>query len=202
MLSMASRLTLCTGVLLCLAAGPVLAAEDVVDPRNLVPSGGARSGLTLSMTKLDDTGDRSTMRDGESAVAIGDKVKVCFESGEAGFITLWSHDAEGGVARILPNQYTQGGTSQTAIELPPGQRYCVAENGLAAEGGDGSDTARWWFEVSAPAGKADLYLHWTRTEADQLPDDSFVDVDALGRAVTSRDAANYSSAWFSYQVNQ
>jgi len=184
------------------AALSAVTAQADDNPRNLVPSGRAENALTLSMTRLDSAGDRAAMRDQESSVMVGDKVRVCFESADPGYVTLWSHDAGGGVSRILPNEYTEGGEGRMAMELPAGEPYCVVGSGLAAAEGAADDTADWWFEVTEPAGQADLYLHWTATEDEQLPSDSFVDVDALGRAVSQRDGSNFTSAWFSYGVTR
>ena len=49
-------------------------------------------------------------------------------------------------------------------------------------------------------GQADLYLHWTADESQQLPDDSFVDIDELSRAVGRNANGDFVSTWFSYNV--
>lgn len=166
--------------------------------RQTFPSGRAQTELKLSMSAFDGQTTRG-LEDYET-VKVGDQVRVCFEGSRDGYITLWSHDAEGGVARILPNAYTEGGTAAPAIELPGGRKYCVAGNGLAPEGGDDGGNGRWWFEVREPLGLADIYLHWTSAAGEQLPDDSFVDIDALGRAVARSDPGDFATAWFSYKV--
>lgn len=177
----------------------LLAAQaEAAEPRDMVPAGRAGTELQLIMTSLTAAGSRS-MSDYEP-IKVGDKVQVCFLASQSGYITLWSHDAEGGVARVLPNQYTEGGTARAAVPISGGERHCISDAGLSVEGQEGGEPRKWWFEVREPLGQADLYLHWTADESQQLPDDSFVDIDELSRAVGRNANGDFVSTWFSYNV--
>ncbi len=168
--------------------------------RNLVPKGNAEQVLLdLDLNRLGSGGERRTMRDYDR-VAEGDKVRVCFQASEDGYVTLWSHGANGGVARILPNQYTQGGTQRRGIPLRGGIRHCISDRGLVADGGDAIEQRQWGLEVHPPYGLAELYLHWTPVEDEQLPENSFLDIDGLAKAVGRSGGKNYASTWFSYEV--
>lgn len=173
-------------------AAAALAGED---PRSMVPAGGGGNKLDLSMIALDGTRTRS-VRNNEK-IKVGQRVRICFRATKSGYITLWSHNADGGVSRILPNKYTGKGK---AIKVRRGTKYCIAKNGLVAQGKPKAGAKDWWFEVRKPLGRANLYLHWTPKMEQQLPENGFVDIDALGRAVGRALRKNYSAIWFSYTV--
>ena len=140
---------------------------------------GAVHGLTL---KAADGRQRRTR-----GFAVGETVEVCFGTSEAGFVSLWSMDAEGVLDRLVPNRYTPEGSE--GFPVREGQTYCVSGDGrLTADDGATvhAGTGKYRLEVREPVGQSELLLYWTH-ELEQQPEAELaVDIDALDNAIEKR----------------
>ena len=88
-----------------------------------------------------------------TGVQVGDRVVLCFRASAAGYVTVWSHDAEGGVpARIYPNEFAAETADERAAPVGAGEETCIGDD-------DG-----FRLEVSRPLGDASVYLHFTQRE--------------------------------------
>lgn len=128
--------------------------------------------------------EERTVRSGDE-VPIGERVVVCFESSEDGYVTVWSRGAEGGVpARIYPNEYMAETADAVAAPVAAGAETCLGEN------------SGFRLEVGPPAGMAEVYLHYTRDESEQFDETAFPQI----RSTRDPDPRPYVSKHLRYRV--
>lgn len=187
---MRRAIVLSAAVLLAgLAALPVEAAAQqsrgvAVEANRSLP--GIEIDLELSLRAQDSRQARILASTGE-VVRVGDEVVVCFEVSRSGWISVWSKDAEGEFARIYPNSYSHpGGGIPRAERLAAEERLCIG------------DDDRFRIVVRRPLGAAEVYLHWTPSEALQMAPE---DYPVIGRKA-ARSASNFASSWISYRVQE
>ncbi len=129
-------------------------------------------------------GRRGGVRAGDP-VQVGDRVVLCFQASANGYVTLWSHDAEGNVpARIYPNEYDPETADERAVSVVAGEETCIGDD-------DG-----FRLEVGRPLGEASVYLHYTEREELQFDETAFPVI----RATRSPDARPYTSSYLRYRV--
>lgn len=137
---------------------------------------GAVHGLTLKAT---DGRQRRTR-----GFTVGETVEVCFAASKAGFVSLWSLDAEGVLDRLVPNRYTPSGAE--GFPVRKGRTYCVDSGGrLTADDGDTVDagTGKYRIMVQEPVGESQLLLYWTEEQEQQPEAELAIDIDALDQAI-------------------
>ena len=118
-------------------------------------------------------------------VQVGDNVVLCFRSSADGWVTVWSHDAEGNVpVRIYPNEYAAETADERAAAVAAGEETCIGDD-------DG-----FRLEVGRPLGDASVYLHYTRREGLQFDDTAFPVI----RATRAPDPRPYASSYVRYRV--
>jgi len=115
-------------------------------------------------------------------VAIGNQVAVCFQTSQDGYVTLWSIDAKGGFDLIYPNPFSHPGKTRAAA-VKANTRVCIGED------------EKFQLMISTPIGKSQVYLHWTRTEDEQLGTE---DYPVVGRDV--RPDPSYASGKMEYEI--
>ena len=130
--------------------------------------------------------DRSTAGVGSGdSVQVGDAVVLCFRSSAAGFVTVWSHDAEGNVpVRIYPNEFAADTADERAAPVRARQEACIGDD----------DGLR--LEVGRPLGEASVYLHFTRREDPQFDETAFPQIGAT----RAPDPRPYASSHRRYRV--
>lgn len=84
---------------------------------------------------------------------VGTPVRICVTASHAGFISLWSRDAEGTTVRIYPNDYAH--PREPGAPVRPG-RQCFGENGDFS------------LSVTEPLGPSEVFVHWTLRKEDNL----------------------------------
>ena len=140
--------------------------------------------LEMRLEAVRRTGSTAAVGSGD-AVQVGDAVVLCFRSSAAGFVTVWSHDAEGGVpVRIYPNEFAADTAGDRAVPVRARQEACIGDD-------DG-----FRLEVGRPLGEASVYLHYTRREDQQFDETAFPQI----RATRSPDPRPYASSYLQYRV--
>lgn len=128
--------------------------------------------------------ERTTVRSGD-AVAVGERVVICFTSSAAGWVTVWSRDAAGNVpVRIYPNEYAGATADDVAAPVEAGAETCLGD-------GDG-----FRLEVGPPTGEAEVYLHYTREASEQFDETAFPQI----RTTRDPDSRPYASRHLQYRV--
>ena len=62
-------------------------------------------------------------------VAVGDHVVLCFRASADGYVTVWSHDAEGSVpARLYPNEFAAETAAERAAAVAAGEETCIGDD--------------------------------------------------------------------------
>ena len=118
-------------------------------------------------------------------VRVGDRVVLCFRSSAAGFVTVWSHDADGSVpVRIYPNEFAADTADDRAAPVRAREEACIGDD-------DG-----FRLEVGRPLGEASVYLHFTRREELQFDEAAFPQI----RATRAPDPRPYASSYLQYRV--
>ena len=193
-------------LLLAALAAQGRAQEKKTSLRNIAPASG-ENGAVGGLRVVEWNADGKTGRNvaDSAAVRSGKRVKLCFEVGRRGYVSLWSHSAAGEISRIVPNRFMVEAQAD-AVAVRPGE-YCVAENGLVDAAGEQASENRkpWWFEVQEPYGEAELFLYWTAEEKQQPPEEPVVDIDALDAEIGKKRSASRcvgcsSSAVYAYRV--
>ena len=139
--------------------------------------------LQLEMVGRAD-GQRGGVGSGDP-VQVGDRVVLCFQSSADGYVTVWSHDAEGNVpARIYPNEFVAETADEQAAPVAAGEETCIGDD-------DG-----FRLEVGRPLGEASVYLHYTRREELQFDETAFPQI----RATRATDTRPYASSYLRYRV--
>ena len=129
-------------------------------------------------------GARAALRAG-GAVRVGERIVLCFRASADGWATVWSQDAAGGVpARIYPNEFAAATADTRGARVEGGAETCLGDD-------DG-----FRLEVGPPLGDAEVYLHYTRDEAQQFDDDAFPQI----RATRAPDNRPYASSTLRYRV--
>ena len=138
------------------------------------------SGHTLSLTLKHGQREFAAGRDAAPPkLPVGSKVDVCFESSRAGFVSLWSHDADlNPPVRILPNEYIRAEDDKLGFAVEPGVSRCFSQ--LAAG-------RRVFLEVNKPFGQAELYLHFSNNPEGQIAPGDFPTVGNKSILPTSCD---------------
>ena len=140
--------------------------------------------LEMRLETVRRTGSTAAVGSGD-AVEVGDAVVLCFRSSAAGFVTVWSHDAEGGVpVRIYPNEFAAETADDRAAPVRAREEACIGDD-------DG-----FRLEVGRPLGEASVYLHYTRREDQQFDETAFPQI----RATRSPDPRPYASSQRRYRV--
>ena len=177
------------GVTVAAAAWPVPAGAQrpprsrsiLVKPDNQF--GQVELALQLETVRRAD-GSTAGVGSGEP-VRVGDSVVLCFRSSATGFVTVWSHDAEGGVpVRIYPNEFAAETAAERAAPVRAREEACIGDD-------DG-----FRLEVGRPLGAASVYLHFTRREDLQFDETAFPQI----RATRSPDPRPYASSYLQYRV--
>ena len=118
-------------------------------------------------------------------VQVGDHVVLCFRATADGYVTVWSHDADGNVpARIYPNEFAAETADERAAPVAAGEETCIGDD-------DG-----FRLEVGRPLGAASVYLHYTRREELQFDETAFPQI----RATRAPDPRPYASSYLQYRV--
>lgn len=130
-------------------------------------------------------------RSASNIVKAGDTVHVCFKPGESGYISVWDVDNAGNFTRILPNKWSENGTLGHGVPVAGNTKTCGGENGSG-----------YAFHVAPPAGKSQLYVHWSKKEADQVRPEDYV---VIGRSAARAAGVpvlgdGYSSYYLEYEV--
>ena len=108
---------------------------------------------------------------------------MCFDVNRNGYVSMWLLDAEKNLSRIVPNEFMPG--AGNGVKVSGGNEYCVTGSGMTENNKQmGASQEEWLFRVREPYGRAEVFLYWTGTLDQQVAEDNFVDVDALGRAIT------------------
>ena len=171
------------------AAWPVLAGAQkpprsrsiLVKPDNQL--GQVELALNLETVRRAD-GSTAAVGSGEP-VRVGDSVVLCFRTSAAGFVTVWSHDAEGNVpVRIYPNEFAADTADERAAPVRAREEACIGDD-------DG-----FRLEVGRPLGAASVYLHFTRREDLQFDETAFPQI----RATRAADPRPYASSYLEYRV--
>ena len=163
------------------AQKPARTRSILVKPDNRF--GGVELALHLESMRQRE-GARAEVQSG-AAVPVGDLVVLCFRSSADGYVTVWSHDAEGNVpARIYPNEYAVETVDDVAVPVEAGMEMCIGDD-------DG-----FRLEVGRPLGDASVYLHYTRDEVLQFDETAFPQI----RATRSPDSRPYASRYLQYRV--
>ena len=103
--------------------------------------------------------------DGVPRLPAGSPVDLCFESSTDGYVSLWSHDADGGTpVRILPNEYADATNDERGVAVQAGTRRCFSD---LLEGQGVS------LRVQPPYGVAEVYLHFSGTREEQIAPGDF-----------------------------
>lgn len=176
------------GVAVAVAAWPAAAgAQKPPRSRSILVKPDNQFGeveLEMRLEAVRRTGSTAAVGSGD-AVQVGDAVVLCFRSSAAGFVTVWSHDAEGGVpARIYPNEFAADTAGDRAAPVRPREEACIGDD-------DG-----FRLEVGRPLGAASVYLHYTRREDQQFDETAFPQI----RATRSPDPRPYASSYLQYRV--
>ncbi len=129
---------------------------------------------TLSGRTLHGGGLRSS-----DILRIGDRVQICFQVSQPGYISLWSQDGDAQAQQIFPNQYSPGGGRVDATE------QCLGNQG------DG-----FAFEVEGPVGDSLVFLHYSGDEAEQIGQEDYPVI----RHIQSRAPASYASSTISFRI--
>jgi hypothetical protein len=181
------------------------AQEPARTIRSLVPEISGHSadavseGLTLSLTAMEPGTGRTRSLANDSRLKIGERVRVCFQADQTGYVSLWSYAATGRISRVLPNAMMSAGEEGDGLRVTSGQTYCVAGAGLEVDGQSASGP-NWGFRVDGPPGNAEVYLHWSPTLAGQMQEDAYVDIDALARSLP-RAASRSQGRWRAVTIN-
>ena len=177
------------GVTVAVAAWPVPAGAQkpprsrgiVVKPDNQF--GEVELEMQLKAVRRPD-GSTAEVGSGDS-VQVGDAVVLCFRSSAAGFVTVWSHDADGNVpVRIYPNEFAADTADDRAAPVRAREEACIGDD-------DG-----FRLEVGRPLGEASVYLHFTRREELQFDETAFPQI----RATRAPDPRPYASSYRRYRV--
>ena len=138
------------------------------------------SGHRLSLTLRHGQREFAAGRDAAPPkLPVGSRVDVCFESSRAGFVSLWSHDADlNPPVRILPNEYIRAESDELGFAVQPGAPRCFSD--LAAG-------KRLSLEVKKPLGQAELYLHFAESPEGQISPGDFPSVGNKAILPTSCD---------------
>ena len=136
-----------------------------------------RSGEAFK-TLCQDACDRAA----PTRLAIGNDVAVCFEVTADGYATVWSIDSKGGFDLIYPNKYSHP-TKTRAAPVKAGTQTCIGED------------EKFRLTISRPAGPSRVYLHWTRSEDEQLGLD---DYPVIGK--DTRSSPPYAAATLEYEI--
>ena len=163
------------------AQRPSRTRNILVKPENQLS--GVELALSLSVSSR-RAGAYETIRAGE-ALVVGDAVVICFSSTVNGYVTVWSHDAEGNVpVRIYPNEFAAETADEVAAEVDAGVETCIGDD-------DG-----FRLEVSRPLGEASIYMHYTENENLQFDESDFPEI----RASRGPDSPLYASTTAAYRV--
>lgn len=184
-----NRLAAVVSVALLVVAWPLAAeAQKPQRTRNILVKPDNRFGeveveLQIETIRRLD-GATAGVRSGDP-VQVGDSVVLCFRSSADGWVTVWSHDAEGNVpVRIYPNEYAAETADERAAAVAAGEETCIGDD-------DG-----FRLEVGRPLGDASVYLHYTRREGLQFDDTAFPVI----RATRAPDPRPYASSYVRYRV--
>ena len=189
MRNLCCRAAVAAAVVLQAVAWPLLAeAQRPRRTRSITVKPDNRFGEVSLDLQLETLGRAGGARDGvgsDGAVQVGDHVVLCFRSSADGYVTVWSHDAEGNVpARIYPNEFAAETADERAAAVAAGEETCIGDD-------DG-----FRLEVGRPLGEASLYLHYTRREELQFDETAFPQI----RATRAPDPRPYASSYLQYRV--
>ena len=141
--------------------------------------------LELHLERAGRAGASASSVGSGDPVQVGDRVVLCFRSSADGYVTVWSHDAEGNVpARIYPNEFAAETADERAAPVAAGEESCIGDD-------DG-----FRLEVGRPLGDASVYLHYTRREELQFDETAFPQI----RATRAPDPRPYASSYLQYRV--
>ncbi len=189
MRSLCCRAAVAAAVALLAAVWPMLAeAQRPRRTRSITVKPDNRFGQVSLELQLETVGRAGGRRDGLEVggpVQVGDRVVLCFRSSADGYVTVWSHDAEGNVpARIYPNEFAAETADERAAAVAAGEETCIGDD-------DG-----FRLEVGRPLGEASIYLHYTRREDLQFDETAFPQI----RATRAPDSRPYASSYLQYRV--
>ena len=149
---------------------------------------------SLRLERFDQSRGRVQVQSGGD-VSVGDRVVICLNASTDGYVTVWSRDAESTrPSRIYPNEYGET-AGQMGARLVGGEEVCLG------------DDENFILQVTRPLGESEVYLHFTRDETEQFPEDAFPQPGRVGGNTSpdsSRDwlarSVRYSSSHLRYQV--
>ena len=122
------------------------------------------------------------LRNGEAGsgeLQIGDRVQICFQVSQPGYISLWSQDGTAQPVQIYPNEYAPGAG-----------RVDDAERCLGGQG------AGFAFEVEGPAGESLVFLHYSPDQSQQISQGDYPVI----RRVRSTGPAPYASSTVTFRI--
>ncbi|WP_018633728.1 hypothetical protein [Neomegalonema perideroedes] len=139
------------------------AAAQQATPRDLEVEVSPDQGLpgVALEAALEPVGSASGVRVGPGAEIVlrdGDLARVCVQADQPGYVSIWSRtQSRLGQVRIYPNDHTPQERALKGGPLPANERRCFG----AGEGG-------YVFRVRPPLERAEVYVHWSRSLAEQF----------------------------------
>ncbi|UYO54592.1 DUF4384 domain-containing protein [Rhodopseudomonas palustris] len=176
-------------VALCCCLTATVHAQERTNAREVNPDQ-RQSGVALSLQlKVRDGNGFKSVCDGDcdrdlGKLPIGSQVAVCFKATADGYATVWNMDRNGGFDLIYPNKYSHKGNARGAA-VKADTTTCIGEDN------------NFKLLVGPPAGLSQVYLHWTRTEAEQI---NPADYPVIGR--DARSSPSYASTTLRYNAEQ
>jgi hypothetical protein len=110
------------------------------------------------------------------------EVAICFTATADGYVTVWNIDSQGGFDRIYPNAYSHAEKTRAAA-VKANATTCIGED------------ENFRLKIARPLGISKVYLHWTRTEAEQIGMD---DYPVPGK--DARPSPPYASTTLQYEI--
>lgn len=110
--------------------------------------------------------------------ALGQPVEVCFDILREGFVSLWERDADGGLERIVPNEFMADGADSVHVGTRGSRTYCVGGRDDWLVTDDGAEEVRpgtYRFFAKEPLGRFELLLFWTSWPEEQPDTDAIAE---------------------------
>jgi hypothetical protein len=117
----------------------------------------SREGDTKGFRPVCDLG---CVQSGPMKMNLRTEVAICFTATADGYVTVWNIDSKGGFDRIYPNAYSHAEKTHAAA-VKANATTCIGED------------ENFRLNIAPPLGISKVYLHWTRTEAEQIGIDDY-----------------------------
>lgn len=163
------------------SAPDAVIADDAIAPRSIERSVARSTGSEISVRLLRHKPVNHTWAETRSSLPrlrVGEYVQLCIDSRDAGVISVWSrNEAWSHPVRIYPNDYSEADRQVLAGPIGKGEQLCL---------GDGHEGFR--LRVGKPAGDAEIFVLWTRSETAQFGPMDIPRIPEHGDVVASRSA--------------